>query len=163
MTMPQLIIDKAIAESPYRVGTEADLAEPNILLPLAVYLEHRTQLAARNDVGIWLDAGEEAEDIATFASRLPVIALNFPTFHDGRSLSNATILRRRFNYTGEIRAIGDVRRDQLDQMQRCGINAFEMAAGQDLQQALASLSGFTYTYQGSIDRPAPLFRSHRHV
>jgi len=87
-----------------------------------------------------------------------VIALNFPSFFDGRSLSSANILRRRYGYTGELRAIGDVRRDQLDQMQRCGINAFQLAEGQDIRKALSSLSSFSYNYQSSIDRPEPLFR-----
>jgi len=158
--MPTIIIDRAIADSSF-AHVEKDNAEVganDIILPLAVYLEHRDELKDRKDVGVWIDAHEEVEEIADFVHELPVIALNFPSFFDGRSLSSANILRRRYGYTGELRAIGDVRRDQLDQMQRCGINAFQLAEGQDIRKALSSLSSFSYNYQSSIDRPEPLFR-----
>lgn len=159
--MPTIIIDKAIADSPFAPVDKAgaDVTANNTILPLEVYLEHRDELKGRGDVGVWIDAHEEVEEIADFVDELPVIAVNFPAFFDGRSLSSANILRRRYGYEGELRAIGDVRRDQLDQMQRCGINAFQLAAGQDIEQALSSLSGFTYNYQSSIDRPEPLFRT----
>jgi len=160
MIMPTIIIDKAIVDSPFVPAEKdnADVSANDIMLPLAVYLEHRDRLKGRSDVGVWIDAHEEVEEIADFVDELPVIALNFPTFFDGRSLSSANILRRKYGYTGEVRAIGDVRRDQLDQMQRCGINAFQLAEGQDIHKALSSLSSFSYNYQSSIDRPEPLFR-----
>ena len=158
--MPKIIKDQAIEDSALSVASvdEASLAASNVLLPLKFWLSHRNELKGRNDVGIWLNADEEAEDLGDLANEVPVIALHFPAFSDGRSLSNATLLRRRFGFTGELRAIGDVRRDQLEQMHRCGFNAFELASGQDPQKALAGLEGFTYNYQDSIDRPIPLFR-----
>lgn len=158
--MPRIIKDKAITDSPFVAvsAEDANLKSSNVLLPLVFWLEHRDLLTGRNDIGVWIDADEEVEVLADCVNSIPVIGLNFPTFFDGRSLSSATILRRTLGYEGELRAIGDVRRDQMDQMQRCGINAFQLAENQDPEQALAGLAGFTYNYQNSVDRPAPLFR-----
>lgn len=158
--MPTIIKDKKLTDSPFKVasGDDIDISASHQLLPLAVWLANRETLSGRSDVGVWLDAGEEIEALESDLDHLPVIGLNFPTFFDGRNLSSASMLRRKFAYPGEIRAIGDVRRDQLDQMHRCGINAFELAEGQDEAAALASLDSFTYNYQASSARPEPLFR-----
>lgn len=159
--MPRIIIDRAISESDFTVvdAETADINSSNVILPLAVWQENKAALEGRNDIGIWLDADEEVEEISEIANQFPVIALNFPTFFDGRSLSSANMLRRKYGFTGELRAIGDVRRDQMDQMQRCGFNAFEPAEGQDFDAAMKGLSGFTYKYQNSIEQPEPLFRA----
>lgn len=160
--MQKIIVDKQLVESPFHVvDGETALQGDHLIVPLRTYLDHIEQFRARDDVGVWLDADEEAESLCGIANDLPVIGLNFPTFFDGRSLSNATIIRRKLGYEGELRAIGDVRRDQLEQMQRCGINAFQLAENQDMNDAIANLDAFTYNYQGSINRPQPLFRSHR--
>ena len=107
---------------------------------------------------VWLDAGEEVEAIAEFLGDIPAIALNFPAFSDGRAYSTAAVLRRHHNYTGEIRAIGDVRLDQLEQMARCGFDAYQLADGQNADQALKRIEGFSVSYQQTIDRD-PLFRN----
>lgn len=158
--MQQIIKDREIVTSPWVViGKDEPVPDAgHILLPLKVFLDDAGAYKGRDDIGVWLDSDEEVEEIASLAQDIPVIALNFPSFFDGRSLSSANLLRRKYGFTGELRAIGDVRRDQLDQMQRCGINAFSLAEGQDFDAAIESLRGFTYNYQGSIDRPVPLFR-----
>ncbi len=158
--MPQIILDRKITDSAFAPADAetVDLNASNILLPLKVWQEHQSQLAERNDIGIWLDADEEVEEIADCANHFPVIALRFPTFFDGRSLSSANLLRRKYGYAGELRAIGDVRRDQIDQMQRCGFNAFQLAEGQNPEKALLGLNGFTHAYQNAVDREQPLFR-----
>ena len=159
--MPTIILDRTITESTWQVIEKGSMAleRADIIVPLATWLEHQTLLSARKDVGVWLDADEEAEALAESVATLPVIGVNFPTFFDGRSLSNATILRRTLGYEGQIRAIGDVRRDQLDQMARCGINAFQLAEGQDPQQALEAFDPFSYNYQSSVGSAGPLFRA----
>ncbi len=158
--MSVIVKDGEIIESEFDVAREEDAGpgQHNVLLPLAVYLKNLETLKGRNDVGVWLDSHEEVEELAPFLDSLPVIGLNFPVFHDGRSLSSATILRRRYGYPGEIRAIGDVRRDVVNQMYRCGFNAFEPAGDQTPEDIVTGLSGFTYAYQATIDRPRPLFR-----
>jgi uncharacterized protein (DUF934 family) len=158
--MPSIIKDRAIAESEFMVVDlqSASVEGSNVLLPLSYYLEHRDQLKGRNDIGVWLEAGDEIEDIAEFANELPVVALNFPAFADGRAYSSANILKRTMQYQGEIRAIGDVRRDQLSQMVHCGFNAFEVADGQDANKCLEALDAFTENYQATVANPEPLFR-----
>tara|TARA_R110002072_G_scaffold64_13_gene476 strand:- start:12218 stop:12700 length:483 start_codon:yes stop_codon:yes gene_type:complete len=158
--MPSIIKDRALADSEFTVvDTEsASVADSHSLLPLSFYLEHREELKGRNDIGIWLEAGDEIEAIAEFANEIPVVALNFPAFADGRAYSSASILRKTMQYQGEIRAIGDVRRDQLSQMIHCGFNAFELADGQDTNKCLEALDAFSENYQATVANPEPLFR-----
>jgi len=163
--MPTIIRDSAIIESPFWVVSLDEVTEnsgvsdqPNALLPQAFFLQHQTALAGRKDLGVWLASSDDVEALAGLVHQLPVVALHFPMFGDGRAYSSAVILRTRLQYQGEIRAIGDVRRDELEQMQRCGINAFQLAEDQDIHASLQALSAFSFSYQASIDRPTPLFR-----
>ena len=131
----------------------------SIIVPLALWLEHSHALKARDGgLGVWLDSDEEVESIADDLSQFQVIALNFPVFSDGRNYSNARLLRDRYQYQGEVRAIGDVLRDQLFFMQRCGFDAFALRADRNADEALESLKDFSNTYQAATDQPLPLFR-----
>ena len=131
----------------------------DLIVPLALWREHGQALKARDGgLGVWLDSDEEAEDIGADVANFQVIALNFPAFTDGRSYSNARLLRDRFGYTGELRAIGDVLRDQLFYLHRCGFDAFAIRADKDPYEALQGLKDFSVTYQSSTDEPMPLFR-----
>lgn len=158
--MPSIIKDQAITESEFSVvsAETASTETSNAILPLAFYLEHRAELKGRNDIGVWLEAGEEIEDLAEFVNEVPVVALNFPSFADGRAYSSANVLKRTLNFQGEVRAIGDVRRDQLSQMVHCGFNAFELADGQDADKCLQALQAFSHNYQATVASPEPLFR-----
>lgn len=140
--MGSLIKNNAVAE-----------AEELNALSLEEYLAAEDKAQA-----VWLDAGEEVESIAEHLDQIPMIALNFPAFSDGRAYSGAAMLRRHYGFTGEIRAIGDVRIDQLEQMARCGFNAFQLADDQDTDQALQRIEGFSFSYQQTVDRE-PLFRN----
>jgi len=94
------------------------------------------------------------EDVATLAQELaaqPLIALEIPKMADGRAYSQARVLRERYAYRGEIRAQGDVLRDQLFHMSRCGINAFELRADQDAQDCLRAFSDYDLAYQRGAD------------
>lgn len=135
-----------------------DEYRPHTIVPLSSWIAHREMFSAHADVGVWLNSDEDPQSIASDIATLPLIALNFPVFTDGRSYSNANILRREYAFKGELRAIGDVRRDQMEQMHRCGFNAFQLADGQDPQASLAAFKLFSHSYQSSIDRPEPLFR-----
>ena len=87
-----------------------------------------------------------------------MIAVNFPAFTDGRGFSSARALRARYGYKGEIRAIGDVLRDQLFFMRRCGFDAYAIRADRSPEDALASLTTSDDFYQTSVEQPLPLFR-----
>jgi len=129
------------------------------IVPLQLWRDHAHVLKARDGgLGVWLDADEEAEEIGDDVEHFQVIALNFPAFTDGRNYSNARLLRDRYKFTGELRAIGDVLRDQLFYMKRCGFDAFALRADKDPVEALQSLQDFSVTYQAATDEPQPLFR-----
>ncbi len=87
-----------------------------------------------------------------------LIAVDFAKFSDGRGLSSAALLRKRLGYTHELRAVGDVARDQLFQMARCGFDAFELRDGQDVDDALKAFSDYGDVYQDAADGRAPIFR-----
>ena len=102
-----------------------------------------------------------ADDPAALAGRLDglsVIAIEFPQFTDGRGYSIARLLRERYGYKGELRAVGEVLRDNLFYLSRCGFDSFALAGGVNLEAALEGLSDFTDGYQASVERPQPLFR-----
>jgi len=104
---------------------------------------------------------EPGDDPRLLAGRLPalkIVAVNFPKYGDGRGYSIGRLLRERYGYRGELRAIGAVARDHLQQLARCGFDAFQLREGEDPQEALRGLDDFSEAYQASAAQPAPLFR-----
>lgn len=164
--MASLIKERRIApDSWQRLERAADgsCAVPpergDVIVPLALWLERRAELLARpGRIGVWLDSHEEPEAIAREVDSFQVIAVNFPKFQDGRGFSTARLLRERFGYKGELRAIGHITRDHLYYMEGCGFDAFELRAGEDLEEALGAFAAFSEAYQASVTRPIPLFR-----
>lgn len=131
----------------------------DLIVPLGLWLESSHALKVRDGgLGVWLQSHEQIEDIAGDLQHFQVVALDFPNFNDGRHYSTARLLRQRYGYQGEIRAIGDVLRDQLFFLQRCGFDAFAVRPDRDPHDALAGLLDFSVTYQGAVDQPLPLFR-----
>ena len=165
--MPRIIRNTSIVEDDWQVLTLAEGETPAavalpagpVLLPLAVWMARRDEIiAGGRPIGVWLDSHEGPEALAGDVDRFAVIAVNFPKFTDGRSYSSARLLRERYHFAGEIRAIGDVLQDQLFYMQRCGIDAYALRGDKDIDRALAGLSVFSETYQAAVDQPYPLFR-----
>jgi uncharacterized protein (DUF934 family) len=104
---------------------------------------------------------EPADDPASVAGQLDGVArveVNFPKFGDGRGYSIARLLRDRYGYKGELRAVGQITRDHLFFMASCGFDAFELREGEDPHEALAAFGDFSESYQASVARPLPLFR-----
>ena len=129
------------------------------IVPLAFWQQHRADLDARADpLGVWLKPDDDPGTIAGDLHRLTIVAVHFPKFTDGRGYSTAALLRTRYGYRGELRAFGDVGRDQLFYLARCGFDSFRLAQHRDPDAALAAFDDFTVRYQGSVDDPAPLFR-----
>lgn len=129
-----------------------------IIVPLTVWLEQREQLLDRNDLGVWIASDERPEMLKDDLDKFAVIAVDFPKFSDGRGYSIAYYLRARFGYTGELRAIGDVLRDQMFYMQRVGFDAFAPRPDRNIHDALKGLTDFSEVYQASVDKKMPLFR-----
>ena len=120
----------------------------DLIVPLALWRLRRDDLLHHTGgVGVWLDAGDDPEAIAPDLHRLDLVAVNFPKFSDGRGFSTARLLRERHGFDGELRAIGDVGRDQLAFLERCGFDAFQLRDGVDARRALASFDEVSVEYQ----------------
>ena len=149
------VIKLAEGETP----ESAPLPDENIIVPLTVWQARKKEILGRGaPFGVWLDSHEGPEALAADLPHVTLIAVNFPKFTDGRGYSTARLLRERYGYQGELRAIGDVLQDQLFYMQRCGFDAFAVRTDKDIQAALAGLNDFSETYQSAVDQPQPLFR-----
>lgn len=133
------------------------LNQRKVLLPLA-FLEADEADARRyvSEVGVWLDSSETLDSIVERLNDFPIIALNFPSFADGRHYSTARELRQTHGYQGEIRAIGDVLRDQLCFLKRCGFSTFLLRSDQDTEECLRAFNDFSHSYTATVDQ-APLF------
>ena len=161
--MPRLIKNGTIVEDRWTLLREiASLAElppaTPVIVPLALWKTERSALAERGEVGVWLKPDDDPDALADDVATLPLIAIDFPKFTDGRGYSIAQLLRTRYRYTGELRAIGDVLRDQLYYMRQCGFEAFAVRADRSLEDALKAFGDFSDGYQATVREPTPLFR-----
>lgn len=134
------------------------LQASSAIIPFSLWQQHKSALQHVKPLGVWLEAHEVIEDLADDLAHFAVIALNFPVFTDGRHFSSARLLRERYAYSGEIRAIGDVFRDQLFFMQRCGFDAYAVRADRCPTDALKGLTELSVTYQAAYDQSLPLYR-----
>jgi uncharacterized protein (DUF934 family) len=154
--MPLLKDEGRVDDSWTTVEAVEDLPsnEPAIV-PLELWREHRDELRGRNaPLGVRLKSDQPPEEIAEDLDRFQVVALEFPKFSDGRAFSYARLLRERYGFKGELRAVGDVKRDQALFTVRCGFDAFEVdeATAEAWQTALGRIS---VAYQGATDDRAP--------
>jgi uncharacterized protein (DUF934 family) len=94
-----------------------------------------------------LEPGDDPAKVAGELERVARIEVNFPKFGDGRGYSIAKLLRERYGYKGELRAVGHITRDHLYYMERVGFDAFELRAGEDPEEALAAFDTFSVSYQ----------------
>jgi len=166
----QIIKGRAVVADDWRVLRllEADTPETvevptgKVIVPLTVWQAQRESLlgraGAKGEIGVWFASDELATSAKDDLDQFALIAVDFPKFSDGRGYSIAFNLRKRLGYTGELRAIGDVLRDQLFQMQRCGFDAYATRQDRSIHDALKGLTVFSETYQGSVDQALPLFR-----
>ena len=161
--MPRLIKNGAIVEDRWTlVRDAASIAElPTgfpVIVPLALWQVAHAAFSTRGDVGVWLKPDDDPEALAADIALLPLIAIDFPKFTDGRGYSIAQLFRTRHRFAGELRAIGDVLRDQLYYMRQCGFDAFVLRADKDLEDALKAFADFSDVYQATVREPIPLFR-----
>ncbi len=154
--MAVLIKDRTILNDVWRLVEDEDAlaGAGNVIVPLKVWREHRHSLGDRDgQTGVWLGPTDDPLQIGDLPS---LIAVHFPKFTDGRGYSTARLLRERLGFRGELRAVGDILRDQLFELERCGFDAFSLRADQDAKAALQAFHDFTEAYQGAADRE-PLF------
>ena len=123
--------------------------DADLIVPLALLRARRGDLLERSGrTGVLLEPHEDPAALAGDLERLSLVALRFPKFADGRAYSHARLLRSRYGFRGELRAVGEVLHDHLLFMQRCGFDAFELRADQDAGDALAAFSELSVQYQG---------------
>lgn len=164
--MATLIKRRRIVEDTWQRLDRAGDGEPptlpergELIVPLALWLERRGELIERGgSLGVWLDSNEAPEAIGAEVGRFALIVVNFPKFQDGRGFSTGRLLRERYGYQGELRAVGHITRDHLPFLEACGFDAIELRDGEDPQRALAAFDTFSEAYQASVTRPVPLFR-----
>jgi uncharacterized protein (DUF934 family) len=161
--MPEIILRDRVVADAWQVlrpeaGVVPELPTGPVLVPLDHWIGHADALLARGDAGVWIASHEEPAPLCAWLDRLPLVAVDFPKFTDGRGYSIGHLLRTRHGYRGELRAIGDVLPDQLDYLKRVGFDAFAVRADKDIHHALRLLVTFSQPYQGSWEAPLPAFR-----
>ena len=166
--MSQLIKDKALSDDAWQTLELAENETPeavampagHVIFPLAVWQARKAEIIARgNPVGLVIMPDERVEDIAADLGNIALVAVHFPKFVDGRGYSTAALLRQRYAYTGELRAVGDVLHDQLFFMRRVGFDAYALKAEKDALYAIAAgFTPFGDTYQTSTSQPQPHYR-----
>jgi len=161
--MPVLIRRQAgafsLAEDPFTaVGDEQQVPPGDVIISLTRFqAEGEVLLGEGRAVGVRIESHEEVEALAYDLPRVAVVALAFPKFGDGRAYSSARLLRERFQFKGEVRAVGDVLREQAGYMVRCGFDAFEPADGSTPADWERAAQRYRHVYQRSSDgRPAAL-------
>lgn len=140
-----------------RSADEAFSAQEDVILPLVVYLESKQQERV-GQTAVWLAPDQDPAVLAEQLPSLPLIAIDFPAFTDGRGYSIARLLRERHGYQGELRAVGDVLQDQLSYMAQVGIDAYAVRIDRDAATALAGLKDFSEQYQSTVLHPVPLLK-----
>lgn len=139
-------------------------ATGKIIVPLAVFIARKAELQTRisqGEVGVWIDTHEILEHLIQAQAdlnALPIIAVHVERFADGRIFSLGTLLRTRYGFKNELRAFGDVLRDQLFFLKRSGFTSYIIRADRSATEAIASLEDFTTPYQGAVDEPRPIFQ-----
>ncbi len=150
--------------TPEQIAATEIPAAGKIIVPLAVFIAKKVTLVSRMDigsVGIWLDTHETLESLISAIddiNKLPIIAVHVERFADGRIFSLGTLLRTRYGYKNELRAIGDVLKDQLFFLKRSGFTSFDIRADRSAEDAITSLHDFSQPYQGAVDEPRPVFQ-----
>ena len=153
-----------VTTTPEQIAATEIPASGKIIVPLSVWIARKAELAdriAKGEVGVWLATHEVLETLVEAVpdlNALPLIAVHVERFADGRIFSIGNLLRTRHGYKNELRAFGDVLRDQLFFLKRCGYDSYLVRADRSAEDALAGLKDFTEPYQGAVDNSQPAWR-----
>lgn len=155
----QIIKDRQIIEDSWQVlPADAELpASGDFFVGLSLWNDANAHKGRGGKLSLVLRPGDELSQVNNL-DQATIIAVEFPKFTDGRGYSLARLLRDRYGYKGELRAVGNVLRDQLLYMQRCGFTSFALQPGKDIQGALAAFDELSVRYQADANDPEPLYR-----
>jgi uncharacterized protein (DUF934 family) len=148
-----------LAEDPFtNVADDVPMPRGDLIISLTRFLSEGERLLGEGRaIGVRVESHEPVEDLAYDLPRIGVVALVFPKFRDGRPYTSARLLRERFAYKGEVRAVGDVLREQARHMVRCGVDAFEPADGATPEDWNHAVGRFRHVYQRAADALRPAF------
>jgi uncharacterized protein (DUF934 family) len=154
-----IVLQDGLAEQ--REG-EAEDPAGGMIVPLPRWRSERAALlSAGTALGVLLPNTEDVEAVYPEIGDRPLVALQFPTFADGRALSQAVVLRTRLGFTGELRAIGDITRDLVFWLGRCGFDAIVPRLDQDLEACRLALVELRVSYQAAADGRTPAWIQRR--
>lgn len=134
-----------------------DTPDPHDVLPMAVWLA-RVEQGEEVTPAVWIGVNDDPMELQSVIDKLSFIGVFFEDFKDGRGYSTAYLLRKRLNYQGDLRAFGDVLRDQLSLMRQCGFDSFAIKEGKDPYDAMKGIKGLSVTYSSSVSQPNPLYK-----
>ena len=145
-------------DSATSVADDQDMPNGDVIISLTRFqAEGELLLSEGRKVGVRIEPADEVEALAYDLPRLALVAVAFPKFRDGRAFTSATLLRERLGFNGEVRAVGDVLREQAGFMVRCGFDAYEPADGSTPQQWAHAVHRHRHVYQRAADARAPAF------
>ena len=131
-----------------------------VIVPAARFLADAADFAGRTaDVGVAWPNNRSVAELAPYLDRLALVALEFPSFKDGRAYSQARVLREQFGFHGEMRATGNVLRDQFLFLMRAGFDAFEVVKDADAAVFAEAVARYSVVYQPAGDRRIPALRA----
>ena len=161
--MTRIIRRHAIVEDGWTLSLDGAAHTPaGLIVPLARWrAERELLLASAAAIGVLLPNTEDVEAIYPQIADRPLIALQFPTFTDGRALTQAVLLRNRLGFAGELRALGDVVRDLVFWLGRCGFDAIVPRPDQDLEACRGALDELSVAYQPAADAHAAVWARRR--
>lgn len=140
------------------VADDQDIPGGDVIISLARFQAEGDRLISEGrDVGVRLEPADDVEALAYDLPSLAVVALAFPKFRDGRAFTSATLLRQRLGFKGEVRAVGEVLREQAGFMVRCGFDGFEPLDGSTPEQWAHAVHRHRHVYQRAADAKSPAF------
>jgi uncharacterized protein (DUF934 family) len=156
----KVIKDQKIVQDDWRpVPDDEPLSNGDVIISCARWQREEAQRAGHQGrIAVAINGDDDLDAVIPHLGEFALIAIEFPKFVDGRGYSIARLLRERYGYQGELRAVGDVLRDQLYFMARCGIDSFAVREGKDIEEALHGFQELSVTYQGASDTRTPIYR-----
>jgi len=144
-----IIKDKQLIEDSWDfIADNAPITTGNISISIERWQAEKQTLINREGLlGLRLNSATDVAEIIADLANFQLIEVDFPVFGDGRAFTQAKLLRSRYGYQGEIRAVGHFMRDQVCYLSKVGVNAFNPADWQDLAGAITSLDDFSVSYQ----------------
>ncbi|MBU6468083.1 MAG: DUF934 domain-containing protein [Betaproteobacteria bacterium] len=158
--MTKQILNEVIVENPFQEVADLNTLSSysHVIIPIELYLEHSSAFEQfQGELGIRIGTDQDLALLVPILSKISLIEVRYDSFTDGRGHSLARLLREAYHYKGILRASGDVFKDTLYYLKRCGFNAFLVKESETLDHALQGLNVFTESYQAAVDQ-IPLFR-----